>query len=834
MFIYRKNKAKIAVCWIPLLLSLIGLAAAVTTTQAQLLEEIDAETGDWSQWRAKVSGTENHTIVTDPVCAGNYAYKWTHTGGRTESAARYHPIDTDLWYGFAMYLSPNFSTERNQSNCVGGASVAQIHGYHPKCPSGDRAIAMLRIDDGQFKWWLKRMGEVGGCYERLAPAKKGEWLHFVVNAKLTTNGSGYFKCWLNGELILEEYGSSWSSCTQGAYFKMGTYASTRSGDWMLGDEIRVGRSRDVVDPANYCGASLPSVPVASVLINNCPSGSVPVGSSTDLNAMVAPDNATNKVISWTSSNASVATVNEQGIVSAVGEGRATITVTTQDGGFTSGCVITVVSDGGSGCTESNLALGGNIHSVSGAQSGNPASNLIDGVSNTDANRWSSNGYPQWVILDLGSAQSVEGVSLQAIQQRSYRYEVYASESLSAVQNKANNARVVSSTTQPSASFASTSARYVRVEVSGAEGYSGSWVSLREIAVQGSCEDGGGQRDAYTTTQAEDYDSEQGTQLTNNGTSVGFIEDGDYLIFNQVDFGSGAASVNVQASSATSGGRIEFRLGGVSGTEVGEVVVSNTGSWTNYQAFEGAVSGAQGLQDVYVVFEGGSGFLLDVDSFVFSEDEGDTPPPSGSEGTISIRAKGDCDSETMVLEVDGQEVDRWANVSTRFSDYAYDNYNGGQIAVAFVNDQVEGCDRNLEVDYVTVCGIRYETETQATETATCCTNIPDKLFTNGNFNFGDVGCSNNAQPDAASARLAKRPVAVVPEELIVYPNPTTNSVFRIKSSIRTEYVVTNLSERVVTWGNTATGIIDLSGQPKGVYLLRIAQGTTLQTIKLIKK
>ena len=60
-----------------------------------------------------------------------------------------------------------------------------------------------------------------------------------------------------------------------------------------------------------------------------------------LTATVAPDDATNKAVTWTSSNSTVATVDANGKVTAVGAGEATITVTTEDGNKTATCAVTV-------------------------------------------------------------------------------------------------------------------------------------------------------------------------------------------------------------------------------------------------------------------------------------------------------------------------------------------------------------------------------------------------------------------------------------------------------------------------------------------------------------
>ena len=67
------------------------------------------------------------------------------------------------------------------------------------------------------------------------------------------------------------------------------------------------------------------------------------GNSETLTATITPSNATNKAVSWKSSDASVASVDNNGKVAAVKAGSATITVTTSDGGKTATCSVTVTS-----------------------------------------------------------------------------------------------------------------------------------------------------------------------------------------------------------------------------------------------------------------------------------------------------------------------------------------------------------------------------------------------------------------------------------------------------------------------------------------------------------
>ena len=65
------------------------------------------------------------------------------------------------------------------------------------------------------------------------------------------------------------------------------------------------------------------------------------GESKTLTATVAPDNATNKTVTWSSNNEAVATVDQNGTVTAKSAGTAIITVTTTDGEKTATCTVTV-------------------------------------------------------------------------------------------------------------------------------------------------------------------------------------------------------------------------------------------------------------------------------------------------------------------------------------------------------------------------------------------------------------------------------------------------------------------------------------------------------------
>ena len=71
---------------------------------------------------------------------------------------------------------------------------------------------------------------------------------------------------------------------------------------------------------------------------------LPIDETKSLTATVSPADATNKEVIWSSSHEEVATVDENGNVTAVSPGTATITVTTADGGFTAEATVIVPAE----------------------------------------------------------------------------------------------------------------------------------------------------------------------------------------------------------------------------------------------------------------------------------------------------------------------------------------------------------------------------------------------------------------------------------------------------------------------------------------------------------
>jgi uncharacterized protein YjdB len=101
-----------------------------------------------------------------------------------------------------------------------------------------------------------------------------------------------------------------------------------------------------------------NVSVTGVSLNKN-SLSLTVGSTGALTASITPDNATDKSVTWTSTNENVAVVDENGLVTAVGSGSCMIKATANDGsGKSASCLVTVEKNNKLTVTDMTQCSGG--------------------------------------------------------------------------------------------------------------------------------------------------------------------------------------------------------------------------------------------------------------------------------------------------------------------------------------------------------------------------------------------------------------------------------------------------------------------------------------------
>ena len=146
---------------------------------------------------------------------------------------------------------------------------------------------------------------------------------------------------------------------------------------------------------------------------------------------------------------------------------------------------------------------------------------------------------------------------------------------------------------------------------------------------------------------------ESTSDANGGYDVGYADDGDWALYRNIDFGAGVNAVSVRVASAGSGGVLEFRFGSSAGPLIGSVVVPVTGGWQTWTTLSGSISGAAGLNDLYIVFKGTSN-IGNVNWFQFRASGPNDPVITsvGRDGkSLIVDGRGFVDGSK--IELDGQ-------------------------------------------------------------------------------------------------------------------------------------------------------------------------------------
>ena len=107
-----------------------------------------------------------------------------------------------------------------------------------------------------------------------------------------------------------------------------------------------------------CEVTVNPVLVSSITLNETTAEMI-VGEKQNLTATITPDNATDKSVTWSSTNEAVAVVDESGQVTAVGSGTCQIKATANDGsGKTASCLVTVEKNNKLTVTDMTQCSGG--------------------------------------------------------------------------------------------------------------------------------------------------------------------------------------------------------------------------------------------------------------------------------------------------------------------------------------------------------------------------------------------------------------------------------------------------------------------------------------------
>ncbi|MEX2428808.1 MAG: Ig-like domain-containing protein [Bacteroidales bacterium] len=178
-------------------------------------------------------------------------------------------------------------------------------------------------------------------------SQSGEWLEYTVDV---TSGNYnislfYFCGETAGDLVVSlgrEIISTFSGMQNKGWDKRDSLCVenillTSSGKKILKLEFVNGAGFDI-DAIKFVKQT---VDVSSVNLSNCPNSGLSVGDTQQLTANVSPADADDPSVNWSSSDITVATVDESGLITAISDGAATITVTTNDGGLSDQCEVEI-------------------------------------------------------------------------------------------------------------------------------------------------------------------------------------------------------------------------------------------------------------------------------------------------------------------------------------------------------------------------------------------------------------------------------------------------------------------------------------------------------------
>jgi hypothetical protein len=127
--------------------------------------------------------------------------------------------------------------------------------------------------------------------------------------------------------------------------------------------------------------------------------------------------------------------------------------------------------------------------------------------------------------------------------------------------------------------------------------------------------------ATAQTQGSSFSSESNleTESTSDTTGeydLGFLAQGSYAVYSNVDFGASVSQVSVRTASAGNGGTATFYLDNMTSTPIATVTLPVTNGWQTWTTATAPVTGATGKHTLYVVFNGATPSISNVNWFQF--------------------------------------------------------------------------------------------------------------------------------------------------------------------------------------------------------------------------
>ena len=328
--IRRSKKVFIAVIMLIMLFIPTYITQAATKPGTVKLTKITST--DYNKinikWK-KTSGTTNYIVYYRKANSGKWIKLKTLDKSKssyTHKASNKYPIIVGQKY-FYTVKAYNKKTKKSGNYNKKGLSTYTI----PQTVKLDNII--LNEDGSVTISWLK----AGGCDKYIVYTKNKDntkWLKLETVTGLSYTDKYPFA---NQENIYSVCGYS-SRGVKGKYDPSGIKIYVPEND----DNVDVTpEPKPTATPTPMPTATptpMPTPTPSDIKVSRVRINPYPIGATVSrthrtykLNVQVLPDNATNKNVVWTSSDPSIATVSDDGIVTAVGDGSFTITVSAVDG-----------------------------------------------------------------------------------------------------------------------------------------------------------------------------------------------------------------------------------------------------------------------------------------------------------------------------------------------------------------------------------------------------------------------------------------------------------------------------------------------------------------------
>lgn len=105
-------------------------------------------------------------------------------------------------------------------------------------------------------------------------------------------------------------------------------------------------------------------------------------------------------------------------------------------------------------------------------------------------------------------------------------------------------------------------------------------------------------------RADGFSAQRGIKTAacrEGGQCIGWIDEGDWVRYDNVDFGSGSEQIEFRSASPSGGGTIEVRLDKPDGSLLGSCTIADTGDWKQWKTFAAKIQPTEGKKTICLVF-----------------------------------------------------------------------------------------------------------------------------------------------------------------------------------------------------------------------------------------